>query len=100
MGKVTVHPTEFIQAELDARGWGLDELAIEMGGIACFGINRLALDLYFAVGPGDSNCRLGEEMAEGLAEAFGVSKNFFIHLENSWVEGIKARDLHNKITED
>ena len=36
------HPSEYIQDELDARGWSLDELAIRMGGD--FGVNRARIE--------------------------------------------------------
>lgn len=80
-----IHPSEFIQDELDARGWSLDDLAIRMTGDEAQK-NRLALDIYALAGPENTNCRIGEEMAQSLSSAFGVSTEFFINLENSWLK--------------
>ena len=83
-----MHPSLFIQEELDARGWSLAGLANKMGH-KDQAINKLALDLYFEVGPIRANCRIGEHMAQQMAKAFGVSKELFINLENIWLENIK-----------
>ena len=85
-----LHPSKFIQEELDARGWDWDDLAFKMEG-EDFAINRLALEVYFIFGPDDPNCRIGELMAHDLAKAFGVSKEFFINLEKLWLQGIKEK---------
>ena len=77
-----VHPSVFIQDELDERGWSRDDLAIRMGGE--FGMNRLALDMYFEVGPGEPDLLLGEETALQLARAFDVSPQFFLRLHDAW----------------
>lgn len=73
------HPSSFVLEELEARGWSLDRLAIEMGGDAP--LNRLALDLWIAVQ--EPNCRLGE-MAGQFGMAFGVSPELFTNLESAW----------------
>ncbi len=82
------HPSVFIQDELDARGWSLDRLAIEMGDDA--GVNRLALDLYMEVGRTDRNLRIGQFSSKQLGKAFGVSPEFFLNLEKQWLEGKAA----------
>lgn len=78
-----VHPSEFIQDELDARGWSLDELAVRMGGSAPH--NRLALDLYMEVGAGEKDLRLGMDMAAQLAAAFETSAELWLNLERQWL---------------
>jgi len=74
------HPSEYIQDELDARGWTLDDLATRMGGDRA--LNRLSLSLYFTVGPGEPDLLLGDCI--DLQRAFGVSAQFFRNLEKSW----------------
>ena len=81
------HPSVFIEEELAARGWSLDRLAQEMGGD--FGVNRLAIEMYLAVGPDDPNCRIGE-MAGDLARAFGTSVELFQNLERSYLAAFPA----------
>ncbi len=74
------HPSYFVHEELEACGWTLDLLAHEMGGD--FGINRLALDMFFAVH--DVNARMGD-MADQFALAFGTSADLFRNLEAAWL---------------
>lgn len=73
------HPSEFVLEELEARGWSLDRLAVEMGGNVP--LNRLALDVWIAVQ--EPNCRLGD-MADQFGVAFGVSPELFTNLESAW----------------
>jgi plasmid maintenance system antidote protein VapI len=81
---VVIHPSAIIQEELDARGWSRDRLAVKMGGDA--GLNRLALDMYFEVGPSHTDLLLGDEEAAQLARAFGVSAELFLNLQRQWLE--------------
>ncbi len=76
-------PGEFIQEELDARGWTTADLAARMGGDA--GINKLTVDLLILVP--SKNMLLGEETAHGLAKAFGVSSQFFLNIDAAWQKG-------------
>ena len=69
------HPSWFIQEELDERGWTLDDLALHMKGD--FGIDRLALDFYFEVGPTTPNMRMDKETAYRLGIAFNVTPDYF-----------------------
>ena len=82
------HPSVFIQEELDERGWTLDHLATEMCGDD-WGVDRLALDFYFEIGPENPNCYLGEKMSRQIGRAFGVSEKFFLKLESAW-RAVKA----------
>lgn len=81
------HPSVFILDELKARGWTLDDLALRMGGD--FSINRLALDLYIAVGPDEPDLLLGD--GEDFARAFGTSPEFFRNLEAGWRKWAKVK---------
>ena len=90
-----VHPSEFIQDELDARGWSLDELAVRMGGSAPH--NRLALDLYMEVGAGEKDLRLGMDMAAQLAAAFETSAELWLNLERQW---LSPRITHGTMTSE
>lgn len=76
------HPSWFIQEEMDARGWSLDDLALKMPGE--FGLNRLSLDFYFEVGPTTPNMIIGQATADKLGVAFDVSPDFFLNLETAW----------------
>jgi hypothetical protein len=86
------HPSEFIQDELDARGWTLDDLAMRLadGNPERFGIERLGLDFYFEVGPIEPDLRLGDDAARKIAVIFdGVSSDCFINLERSWLQHVQ-----------
>ncbi len=85
------HPSEYIQEELEARGWTRDRLATAMRG-EDWGTNRLAIDLYIEVGPTDPGCRLGT-MADDLARAFGTSVELWRNLEKTWLEHPTTRKL-------
>jgi hypothetical protein len=81
------HVSEFIQDELDARGWTLEHLAHQMGGD--YGLNLLSLQMLNAVH--DPNLLLDKETDCGIARAFGVSDGLFIGLHESWRHGVLAR---------
>lgn len=90
---VVPHPSHYVLEEMDERGWDRDRLATEIVK-ACphrdWGISRLAIDFFFAVGPTDSACRLGD-MAEDLAAAFGTSAELFTNLEKSWLASLASK---------
>lgn len=91
------HPSELIRDELTARGWSLDQLAMRMAGgdREQFGIERLALDLYFEVGPTDPGIRLGEHGGRLIAAAFDVDADFFLNLETAWLASRDAVNIHS-----
>ncbi len=89
-----IHPSSFMQEELDARGWSRDRLAVEMGGDA--GLNRIAIDMYFELGPSHSDLRLGSDEAAGFARAFGTSEELWTNLERSWLLALSAAGEHVK----
>lgn len=84
MGSVLINPhphiSEFIQDEMDARGWTRDRVALRMGGD--FGINKLALDMLMEIH--DVNVILGQQ-ANDLSRAFGVSAQYFHNIHNGWL---------------
>jgi hypothetical protein len=77
------HPSVFIQEEMDARGWSREELAIRMGGDPV--VNLLSIDLYFEVGPVESDLRIGD--CNDFARAFNCEAAFFRNLEAAWLNG-------------
>lgn len=77
------HPSELIRDEMDSRDWGIPTMARKMGGDA--GVNRLALEMYFVVGPQNPGCRLGPVMAAQIAKAFGTSIEVWTNLEAAWL---------------
>lgn len=81
------HVSDFIQEELDFRGWTRADLANAMGMDRCVR-NMLVLDVLFIVGPANSNCRLGGDTAERLGRAFGTSADLFLNLERAWLNMI------------
>lgn len=55
-----------------------------------FGVKRLALDLYFEVGPTEPNLRLGDP--QDIADAFGVDRDFFLNLERAWLAALARKE--------
>jgi hypothetical protein len=85
------HPSHYIQEEMDARGWTRDRLATAMmskGDGEDWEIHRLAIDLYFEVGPTDP-CLLIDE--DSFARAFGVSEGLFLNLQAAWQRSLVNR---------
>ena len=81
-----IHPSVFIQEELDARGWTTRDLAMRMCGTTArdVAIEQLALDLYLAVGPQQTGMRIGSTL--GLAHAFGTTPEYWRNLERAWLD--------------
>lgn len=86
------HPSELIRDEIEARGWSLDDLAMRMAGRdrEQFGIQRLALDFYFDVGPTEPDLRMGEDSARMMAAVFDVDTDYFINLERAWLAWVES----------
>lgn len=78
------HPSSFIQDELYARGWTMADLANRMGSESCVS-NKLAMDMYFLIGPNDTRMRIGDGTANQLSKAFGISPEYFLNLEAAWL---------------
>ena|SRR5688572_27717261 len=100
---IAPHPSVYVQEEMDERHWDRDILAYMMvAGVSNtrealkwfnerprdewaknWSHTRLALDLFFEVGPTDPNLLMGDD-AVRLAKAFGTSDEFFANLEREW----------------
>ena len=74
----------FIREEMEARGWDISRLAVEMGDIArpALDINFLTVELLLNIA--DPDCRLGQETADKLGRAFGVSGKMFTAIDESY----------------
>ena len=82
----TFSPGEFIQDQLDARGWTTADLALRMGGnIGDIAINQLSVELMIAVK--DKNLVMDREAGEGLARGFGTSVEYWENLDRIWRRG-------------
>ncbi len=73
------HPADFVEDELEARGWSWERLAVEMGGD--FEKNLCTLEFLQLR---DSRLRMGD-LAADLGRAFGTSAEFWTNLEASWL---------------
>lgn len=84
------HVAEYLQDELDARGWSTRYCAERMGHEGKeIDVDELALDMTLATldaPPGHCawECRMGEEMAAGLAKAFGTNAQIWLNLDNAF----------------
>ena len=81
------HVMDFINEELEARGWNLDALALRMGGDASR--NLLALQILDSVR--EPGVLLGEESAAMIGKAFGTGAKLWLNLDNTWQRYAKAR---------
>jgi len=85
------HPSELIDEEMQARGWDIQKLAMAMVSegsvdqLKEYGINHLAIEMYFAAGPTNKACRMGPEFIAGLSRAFGTSIELWEKLEKQWL---------------
>jgi HTH-type transcriptional regulator / antitoxin HigA len=72
---------EYLEEEMEERGWSSRDVAERMGGDVS--VNECAVDLILNVSE-MRGLRLGKETAEGLARAFGTSAQFWTNLDNSY----------------
>lgn len=80
-----IHLTEVLEEEMKERGWGMQELIMNMGPFYSekeWAIAELSWELFFEVR--DKNVVLGEKMAQQLADAFDISPRFFIDFHENW----------------
>ncbi len=73
-------PGEFIQEEIEARGWTIRELAERMGGNVDENHCCLELLIYAPM----KNMILDDETAAQIGAAFGTSAKLWINLDRSW----------------
>lgn len=74
-------PGEFIQDELDARGWSVGELAARMGGSPK--LNELTIEILIHAPSPD--ILLDDATASQLSHAFGTSKDLWLNLQQSYL---------------
>lgn len=76
----------FVREECEARGWSFDDLARRMGAktLNALNVDRLALDVMEACSYMRGVC-LDQKMADSLSLAFGVSAQFFLALDESFI---------------
>lgn len=73
---------EYLCDEMLARKWTTEDVAIRMGNGRDLARDLLCLDLIVAVP--DKNLLIGDEMIEGLSNAFGISQTFFRKIDEQW----------------
>jgi plasmid maintenance system antidote protein VapI len=79
------HLAELIQEEMDERGWTITDLVTNMGPFwneKDWGICQISWELFLTVR--DPDMILGDDMADQIAEAFGVSRQFFTNYHEAW----------------
>jgi len=82
------HIADMIQDELDAREWGLEDLAAEMDGN--FGNNLLALQTIWSVH--DVGLLLGD-YGKSISKALGLDIDLVDNLDRAWREWMGAKNL-------
>lgn len=79
------HPSVFIAEELAARGWSVADLLARMND-RDWTVNAIAFDFYFSIGPDTPELRIGDVMAEQIAQALDVSPGLLLNLERQWLQ--------------
>lgn len=91
------HVGEYLQEEMDERGWTVEDVAKRMGGDD-IRVDMLTLELLLSAHEMDWNeigggYYLGETEAHQLGVAFGVSPQLFLNIDKTRREG-KAKNGH------
>lgn len=82
------HLADLIQEEMAERKWSLDDLVMWMGPHFSeeeWGVCKLSWEIFFAVR--EANVILGDEMAQQLSTAFGITPSFFTNFHEAWRKG-------------
>lgn len=93
------HPWEYIQDELDARGWSLEDLAMKMPApkMTDLALNLLTLQLVEATSDPTfkhrDGCRIGHDTNARIAAAFGQSVEFWDNIETLYIRARDAKKL-------
>lgn len=90
------HVMDFVNDELEARGWNLDVLAVRMGGDASR--NLLALQILDNVR--EPGVLLGEESAAAIGNAFGTGAKLWLNLDDTWQRYAKTRSAALAATQE
>lgn len=77
----TFPPGQFVQEELDARGWDTRELAVRMGGD---NIDRNQCSVELLIYAPNKEMILDDDTASRLARAFGTSVEYWGNLDRAW----------------
>ena len=90
----TCHVGEYLDDEIEFRGWSVRDCAMRMPGD--FAVNELALNLTIACSQADDPMKyidvsIGEETARGLEIATGVSAQTWLNLESQWQRWVRAK---------
>lgn len=84
-------PGEYLQDELDARGWSMRGLAERMGGSPDeININHCAIEMLILAE--DKRVLLGDDFAQDLANALGTSKEVWLNLDKTWRESAPPKE--------
>ena len=80
---------DFIREEMEARGWSTRRLALAMGGTTAdeTRTNHCTVDLLLHVTESDDY--LGEDEAQKLGRAFGVSGKIFLALDEAYRRSVR-----------
>lgn len=77
------HVAEFLQEEMDARGWSIEELARRMGGDK-EQVKGWQLTVELTLYSRDPDVHLGYQTAKALARAFVTSAEFWDNIDSAW----------------
>lgn len=86
----TFHVIDFIREEMDERDWSIWTLVRRMSddqSDEALGRIKLALELLELREP---DMLIGEEIAEGLARAFGTGQEIWLNLDKTWRDAQRA----------
>jgi hypothetical protein len=86
----TFHVIDFIREEMDERNWPIWTLARHMSADQsdeALGRIKLALELLELRDP---DMLIGEEVAAGLARAFGTGSEIWLNLDKTWRDAQRA----------
>jgi hypothetical protein len=86
------HLAELIEEEMEARGWKIGDLVMNMGPHFTehdWNVCQLSWEIFIAVR--EPNILLGDVMAEQLSDAFDVSPKFFTNFHEMWRSWANAK---------
>ena len=72
--------SDFLQEEMDERGWTLEDVVIRMGG----NYEKDFLTLLLVMNIHEKNVFLGETSAKSLGKAFDMDPEYFLKIDETW----------------